>query len=147
MKRKVNAPIRELLRVFEFCSDEMTYYLNIETGKVAMYSNLSGGFDEDGNEIKNSNAFASKKYVEISGTHSYEVFRDMERFVVTVQSPGLKKKLTAVLREKGAYRRFKEVLSTYEDTRNRWFGFRKNCLLDRIHEWLEENGLDLLEHE
>lgn len=144
MKRKVNAPIRELLRAFEFCSDEMTYYLNIQTGKVAMYSNLSGGFDEEGNEIKDSHAFASKKYVEISGTHSYEVFRDMERFVESVKSPQLKEKLKAVLREKGAYRRFKELLTTYPDAQNQWLSFRKKCLLDRIHEWLEENDLELL---
>jgi len=147
MKRKVNAPIRELLRVFEFCSDEMTYYLNIETGKVAMYSNLSGGFDEEGNEITDSHAFASKKYVEISGTHSYEVFRDMERFVESVQSPELKGKLTAVLREKGAYRHFKELLSTYSEVQTQWLSFRKKCLLDRIHNWLEENDLELLEHD
>lgn len=146
MKRKVNAPIRELLRVFEFCSDEMTYYLNIQTGKVAMYSNLSGGFDEKGDEIKDSHAFASKKYVEISGTHSYEVFRDMERFVESVQSPELKEKLKAVLREKGAYRHFKELLSAYPDTQTQWLSFRKKCLLDRIHDWLEENDLELLDH-
>lgn len=146
MKRKVAAPLRELLRVFEFCSDEMTYYLNIETGKVAMYSNLSGGFDEDGNEIGNKNAFASSKYVEISGTHSYEVFRDMERFVETVLNPALKEKLATLFKERGALRRFKELLSNYPEEQNNWLTFRKNCLLERIYEWLKDNDLEL-EHE
>jgi hypothetical protein len=146
MKRKVAAPLRELLRVFEFCSDEMTYYLNIETGKVAMYSNLSGGFDEDGNEIGNKNAFASSKYVEISGTHSYEVFRDMERFVEMVLNPALKEKLATLFKERGALRRFKELLSNYPEEQNNWLTFRKNCLLERIYEWLKDNDLEL-EHE
>ena len=146
MKRKVVAPIRELLRVFEFCSDEMTYYLNIETGKVAMYSNLSGGFDEDGNEIEDKNAFASGKYVEISGTHSYEVFRDMERFVETLRDSTLQEKLTGIFKERGAFRRFKELLSNYPEEQSNWLTFRKKCLLDRIYNWLEENDLEL-EHE
>lgn len=146
MKRKVVASIRELLRVFEFCSDEMTYYLNIETGKVAMYSNLSGGFDEKGNEIENKNAFASNKYVEISGTHSYEVFRDMERFVETVQDSTLQEKLAAVFKERGAIRRFKELLSNHTKEQSDWLTFRKKCLLERIYNWLEENELEL-EHE
>lgn len=144
MKRKVNVPIRELLRVFEFSSDEMTYYLNIETGKVAMYSNLSGGFDEDGNEIKDKHAFASKRYVEISGTHSYEVFRDMEKFVEGIQTSSLKEKLTAVLRERGAFRRFKETLSDYPEEQKQWLSFRKKCLLQRIYDWSEENDLELI---
>lgn len=146
MKRKINAPIRELLRVFEFSSDEMTYYLNIETGKVAMYSNLSGGFDEEGNEIKDKHAFASKKYVEISGTHSYEVFRDMERFVEELKNSHLQEKLKAVLKERGAFRRFKEMLSNYPEEQKNWLSFRKKCLLKRIYDWLDENDLEL-EHE
>ncbi|MCK5057214.1 MAG: hypothetical protein KAT34_11200 [Candidatus Aminicenantes bacterium] len=143
MKRKVVAPLRELLRVFEFCSDEMTYYLNIETGKVAMYSNLSGGFDEKGNEIKNKNVFASNNYVEISGTHSYEVFRDMERFAERMQNLALKEKLEAVFKERGAFRRFKGLLANYPEEQINWLTFRKKCLLERIYEWLDDNDLEL----
>ncbi len=143
MSRRVDVPIRELLRVFEFSSDEMTYYLNIETGKVAMYSNLSGGFDECGNEIKDRHAFASKKYVEISGTHSYEVFRDMERFIETLENPPLKEKLSALLKGRGAFRNFKELLANHQEEQNQWLNFRKKCLLQRIYDWLNDNDLEL----
>ncbi|MCK4761269.1 MAG: hypothetical protein KAW12_03655 [Candidatus Aminicenantes bacterium] len=143
MKRTVHAPISELLRVFEFSSDEMTYYLNIETGKFAMYSNLSGGFDEDGNEMKGSNVFADEKYVEISGTHSYEIFRDMERFVASISDSPLKTQLTQSLRERGAFRRFKEELMSHLLEQERWLRFRKECMLQRVHDWLEENDLEL----
>lgn len=143
MKRIVHAPISKLLRVFEFSSDEMTYYLNIETGKVAMYSNLSGGFDEDGNEIKGSNAFADEKYVEISGTHSYEIFRDMEGFVESIAEASLKLKLTQILKARGAFRAFKEELMHHPLEQERWLRFRKECMLQRVHDWLEENDLEL----
>jgi len=121
----------------------MTYYLNIETGKVAMYSNLSGGFDECGNEIKDRNAFASKKYIEISGTRSYEVFRDMERFVDALKNLPLKEKLTTILKGKGAFRHFKELLANHPEEQNQWLDFRKKCLLQRIYDWLNENNLEM----
>ena len=101
------------------------------------------GFDENGNEIENKNAFASSKYVEISGTHSYEVFRDMERFVERVENSDLKEKLTAVFKERGAIRRFKESLSNFPKEQSDWLSFRKKCLLDRIYNWLDENDLEL----
>ncbi len=146
MKRKVNASLEELMRVFEFSSDDMTHYLNIENGKVAMYSNLSGGFDEEGNEIKDSDAFADDRYVEITGMHPYEAFRDMEQFVETLPDSFLKKKLTAVLKGRSAFHRFKEVLAAHSKEKQLWLSFKKECVLKRVYDWLEENELEL-EHD
>lgn len=146
MKRRVNITLDELTQVFEFSSDEMTHYLNIETGKVAMYSNLTGGFDEHGEEIKNANAFADHKYIEIWGIHPYEVFRDMENFVETLSDTLLKGKLKTILKGRSAFHHFKEELAKHPDEHQRWLVFKKECCLKRIYDWLEENDLEM-EHD
>jgi len=143
MKRRVNITLDELTQVFEFSSDEMTHYLNIETGKVAMYSNLTGGFDEHGEEIKNANAFADPKYVEIWGIHPYEVFRDMENFVETLADGLLKERLKAILTARSAFHRFKEELTKNPGEHQRWLVFKKECCLKRIYDWLDDNDLEI----
>ena len=145
MKREVKCSLDDLVNVFEFSSDEMTHYLNIETGRVAVYSNLSGGFDEEGNEIKNANAFDDDRYVEIVGMDPYEAILDMERFIETLSESKLKRNLKIVLRGKSSFRRFGRVLSSYPDEERNWANFRKERMLKRIYGWLEENDLELFQ--
>jgi len=59
-KKKIHTPIARLMEVFDLGSDEVTHYLDIESGKLAIHSNISGAFDEDGNEIKGTNPFHNK---------------------------------------------------------------------------------------
>lgn len=144
-KRKIKISLEKLKEAFNFSSDDVTHYLNVEKGKIAMHSNFGGAFDEDGNEIHESNPFYKKVYIEIPGILYYEAYRDMERFTESLKDQNIKKKLKKAISSKGAFRLFTYVLMDHHDTREAWFRFQEECVRQRIFDWLEENGLELEE--
>lgn len=144
-KIKIKTPMSKLIEVFGINSDEVTHYLNIENGKIAIHSNICGAFDEDGNEIKRENPFASKKYLELPGFLSYEAFMDMERFTETVTDEQAQNKLIKVLSGKNPIQRFYKILESNPDLDKEWHRYRENCLRLRIIDWLNDNNLQLVE--
>lgn len=137
--------MEELIEVFNFSSDDMTHYLNMVSGKIAMYSNLSGGFDEDGNEIQDAHVFQDDKYIEITGMHAYESYRDMEKFNSQQEESELKEQLIQAVNNKGPFKRFREVLDRHPEASQKWQGFKRECVIQRIYLWLDENNLVLEE--
>ena len=43
---------------------------------------------------------------------------------------------------RGAFRRFKDVLADYPAERERWFGFRDECLRQAMDEWLADHDIE-----
>ena len=99
--------------------------------------------DENGNEIKEKNPFAGKKYVEIPGVMSYEAFRDMEHFVQTIEDPKMRRRLEKILDGKGPFQQFVKYLSNHPEEKARWEKYKKDCIKKRALEWLKENNLSL----
>ncbi len=144
-KKKIRISFQKLKEAFNFSSDDVTHYLNIKKGSIAMHSNFSGAFDEDGNEICEPNPFYKNIYVEIPGILYYEAYRDMERFAEQVKDENIQKKLKKAINNKGAFRLFTYVLMDYPEERENWFKFQEECVRNRIFDWLEENNLELEE--
>ena len=69
----------------------------------------------------------------------------MERFIETVVHPALKERLQDSIVGKGAFRRFKDVISRFPDERKRWFAFRDVLLHRHILDWLKESKLEVSE--
>ena len=143
-KRKINTSMVTLMEIFGISSDELTYYLNSETGKIAIHSNLSGAFDENGNEIKEKNPFAGKKYIEIPGILSYEAFKDMERFSETIVNEEIQQKLHTALHKKNPIRLFYRLLDENPQVDKEWTDYRDNCIRLRVLSWLNDNNLELV---
>ena len=144
-KKKIRISFQKLKEAFNFSSDDVTHYLNIKKGRIAMHSNFSGAFDEDGNEICEPNPFYKNIYIEIPGILYYEAYRDMERFAEQVKDEDIQKKLRKAINSKGAFRLFTYVLMDYPEERENWFKFQEECVRNRIFDWLEENNLELEE--
>ncbi len=142
-KKKIHTPIANLMEVFDLGSDEVTHYLDIESGKLAIHSNISGAFDEDGNEIKGTNPFHNKKYIEIPGIYAYEAFLDMGRFADTVKDQELGQRLHTRLNSRNPVTRFKKLLAESPREEKRWELYRNNAIRKRVLGWLAENGLEL----
>lgn len=69
----------------------------------------------------------------------------MEDFILTVKNEDLKEMLEAAIQGKGAFRRFKEVLSQDQNERERWFAFKHKMEKQRITDWLEGVGIEPVE--
>jgi hypothetical protein len=77
-------------------------------------------------------------YVECVG--SRQGYRDMERFIATVEDPAIVDRLDIAIRGRGAFRRFKDVLSRWPEELQRYFLFSSERQLGRARSWLAAEG-------
>jgi hypothetical protein len=77
-------------------------------------------------------------YVECVGSH--DGFRDMERFIATLEDPAIVDRLEIAISGKGAFRRFKDVLSRWPEELQRYFLFINERQVGRARAWLAEAG-------
>jgi len=77
-----------------------------------------------------------ERYVRIPERHSPEAHQVMLEFLETVEEPILKGELAHALDGKGAFRRFKDVLSYHPKERKKWHGHNARAMKKVITEWL-----------
>ena len=82
------------------------------------------------------------RYLRVPTAESRESYRDMERFIETVQSERLQNRLWRAIEGRGAFRRFRDMLSEHDTERQRWFDFRDRRLAERVTDWLEVKGIE-----
>ncbi|RPI29937.1 MAG: hypothetical protein EHM70_15165 [Chloroflexota bacterium] len=85
------------------------------------------------------------RIIKIPTQDSREGYRDMERFIATVNDPRLRDRLDRAISGRGAFRYFNDVLRDYPAERERWFEFKKNQVYVRMRDWLESEDISPLE--
>ena len=173
-RRRLAVDLEELATAFENGFPDLSYYLDSETGTVAMvseetrsnleriYAELDTGVDLDDVSVAEAiwqrdvadwerealeeadrveRGFGTR-YVAVPRDDTHEAYRDMEDFIATVTDERLRGRLAGAIEERGAFGRFKRVLSDHDEERERWFAFRDARLRDRIVAWLEGEGIE-----
>jgi hypothetical protein len=84
-------------------------------------------------------------FLRIDPIPSREQYRMMERFIATVVHQELKERLQDSIVGKGAFRRFKDVVTQYADERKRWFTFRDVLAHQFILDWVKQHKLEPVE--
>ncbi|MEW6409233.1 MAG: UPF0158 family protein [Nitrospirota bacterium] len=87
----------------------------------------------------------TRRYVEIPRKPSYEAYNLMVEFASSVKDSNLREKLDIALDSKGAFRRFKNVLSDYPKEEKRWFAFKDERMRHEVIEWLNSIGIEPIE--
>ncbi len=141
VKRKVSVDFDMLCSAFDDASDEHFYFLNLDTGEVEM--EMDECLDDDEREALDEK-FDSDKYLRVPTADSFESYHDMEHFVGTVEDENLVEKLAIALDGRGAFRRFRNVLLKYPGELDRWYRFEADRLGDRVMQWLEGEGIEIL---
>jgi hypothetical protein len=77
-------------------------------------------------------------YVDQQGSH--DGYRDMERFIATVTDPEIADRLEIAINGKGAFRRFKDVLSRWPEEFGRYVMLRDERQRGRARAWLAAEG-------
>ena len=85
------------------------------------------------------------RYIPIPPTRSYEGYTEMVDFIETVSNRNLQRNLQRAISGRGAFRYFKDVLTDYPKERQRWFEFQAERMRQRVQDWLEEKGIELIE--
>jgi hypothetical protein len=85
------------------------------------------------------------RYERIPKAEPHEGYEDMEDFIATVEDEHLAELLEVSVDGKGAFRRFKDVLTRYPEERERWFRFKDERMEQRASEWLDDVGISPIE--
>src|SRR2546425_438923 len=107
----------ELEAAFESHAPDVKSWLHKSTGELVTMTN-------DSDEAVRARTEADPSWVSVEPVPSREQYRMMERFIETVIHPALKDRLQDSIVGKGAFRRFKDVISRFPDECKRWFAFR-----------------------
>ncbi len=132
-------PIRwdDLTAAFENNAPDIHSYLNLHTGHVLRIVDGTPGSDD-----ALTRAATDPEWLVVDPVSSRDQYRWMERFIATVDEAELRDRLTAAIDGKGAFRRFKDVLLSFPDERERWFQFRTDLLKVEIDAWLKSHDLE-----
>jgi hypothetical protein len=170
-KRSLRVNLEDLKGAFDSAFDEMGHYLDLETGDVILITEedrrqleaLLEATDAETIEAVNEaiqnddipegekdslyNAAQvefgyNSRFIEIPQADSQPGYEDMEAFIEMVSSRHLRELLQVAIQGKGAFRRFKDVLATYPQERERWFRFHDERLHQRVLDWLEMEGIN-----
>jgi len=87
----------------------------------------------------------SGRFVDIPRKPSYEAYNLMVEFASSVTNKHLREKLEIALDGKGAFSRFKKVISDYPDEEKRWFAFKDKRMREEVIEWLNDLGIETIE--
>ena len=106
--------------------DEQSSYLNLRTGKVELTANETIGSDVGLSEEEVETGFAEGYLIPIEPLSSQTEYRWMADFAETVADRRLREMLDLALDGRGAFRRFKAVLSDYRSNASAGLHFAKN---------------------
>ena len=124
---------------FENNAPEVHSYLHLVTGDVLRV--VDGVADPQ----MHARIAADQGYLRVDPVSSREQYRWMERFIPMVEDDELRGKLSQAIDGKGAFRRFKDVLMSHAEERERWFGYRSERLKTFMDAWLAAHSLRPIE--
>lgn len=138
-KKKRQSPVRwdDLTAAFENNAPDVHSFLNVTTGHVLRVVDGSPGADEILARVSRD-----PDSIVVEPVSSRDQYRWMERFIETTEDAELRDRLTAAIDGKGAFRRFKDVLLSYPDERERWFQFRQDLLKVEMDGWLASLNIE-----
>ena len=145
--RKGSVDLADLCGDFEDCRVDHRYYLDLEADELFHVSDEFMDEEEKEKLEEMIGESLGERYLAIPQASSEESYEDMLDFVETVEDTGLREKLYIALDGRGAFRRFRDVLSFYPEEQKKWFKFKDERLTERVDEWLELEGIVLAEGE
>ena len=140
-KEELDVPVawEALEDAFENNAPEVHSYLHFDTGEVIRI--VDGVADPS----MHARILGDSRYLRIDPVSSREQYRWMERFIATVESEELRRRLNISIDGKGAFRRFKDALVSNPVDRERWFAFRSERLRSCMDSWLTAHGIHSVE--
>ena len=138
---KVSVNLDELCDANEMNSDEISHYLDVNTGEILMRMDplLTGYKDEDLEEELED----EERYLELPTIASRDAYGLMVDFVETVPSTELQDRLNTALNGRKPFRTFKDVLFDFPEDRENWFKFERETHRREILKWLEDESITI----
>jgi hypothetical protein len=144
--------LSDLIEGMDFQSDERSSFLNLTTGEVVSITDEElraaehNAPLEDCPEWQHDAIRIAKDIVETDHyrplpdrfeIHEYSI---MERFCLSVDDDDIRDDLSAAIRGRGAFRRFKDRIQAYGMAED-WYHYRDEALREIAMAWCEEHGI------
>lgn len=167
---KLQIDLADLQGFFEDDSEDISAYLDSETGEIFSYENYHENTLEEllTNEDTLESVLATIKSAPYLGTtervvlvnvakvhqdksnryrlipkrDSRDTYQDMQEFAFALKDAQTRERLMSALQGKGAFRRFKDALLDYPNIRDRWLDFESTRARLRIEDWLESEDIE-----
>jgi hypothetical protein len=152
--------ISDLIQVLEFDSDEYGNWVDLQTGSVVRLAHsLISAIEEGDEEALESMADWEKEEVEIakvivadSGERfvdapdkfDFHEYRQMERFIGTVEDSAAAEQLWRAIKGNGAFRYFKDTASRL-GVLKQWYQYHDNALKEFVRDWAEAHQIPIVD--
>ena len=150
--------ISDLIDALEFSSDEHGSWVDLETGSVVHVQNhlisaVEGGDEEaleslaewEKEEVEIAKAVAAdsgKRFVDAPGKFDFHEYRQMERFIGTVEDGAAAEQLWRAIKGNGAFRYFKDTARRL-GLLERWYQYRDSALEEFVRDWAEAHQIPI----
>lgn len=125
--------LSELCHALEDHSGEMSWWLDPRTGELHLLGDSMWDGEEVGRDFE-----PPARFRRVEPLDSRESYGDLEDFTARVRDPRARELLERAIAGRGAFRRFKDVLTEFPDLRVAWFKFHDARTERRAIEWLRD---------
>lgn len=154
----ISVKLSDVIEGMEFQSDEMTSYLNKETGGVVCVTDdefcaaddpseeYSFDLDEEHIEIAVDilEDVKEMKYIPLPSKFDINDYRIMEKFCLSIADEKTSDTLYKAIKGKGAFRRFRDSIQKL-DVEDEWFKYRDDTIKSIAIDWCIENYIKYIE--
>ena len=127
---------------------ECIYYLDTTTGKIVIDNGYGDPMDIDGNFLyldgySIEEFVDNNRFIRLSSNDNCHDYRDMQVFINEIESIWLRNKLENIVYTYKVFQRFKDIVEG-EAEKYGWFDFRSKQLEKRILQWLDSQGIEVI---
>jgi hypothetical protein len=152
--------LSELIEVLELDSDEYTNRVDLRNGSVVRLPNSLLNAAEEGDEealdrlgdwekeeVEIAKAIAAdsgERFVAAPDKFDFHEYRQMERFIGTVENAEAAEQLWRAIKGKGAFRYFKDTASRL-GLLKQWYQYRDDTMKQYVVEWAEAHSVPFVD--
>jgi hypothetical protein len=149
--------LKSVVEEMDVLGDEMTAYINKQTGELFTVSEEEARLIETRNEDnefvpewqkemlpKVREVLESNDFVPLPDKFEIHEYAIMERFCLSLPDEALRVELLHGIRGRGAFRRFKDAIHD-KDIQDDWYSFREQALKRVAADFLDSEGIAYLD--
>ena len=133
----------QLEALWEELPEEDSYPLAALETLLSQHDELPDWQKEELRNAARVEAVGSSRYLDVD-PEPYSDYRDMERFILTLEDERLANRLEAAIRGRGAFRRFKALVARTPWLQQAWYDFQARRIEARVQEWLDSAGIEAI---
>jgi len=138
-------PLKQVIQAIEEANEIFTSFWDTKTGKTVYLADpLMTDLTEEDKALAAEMENTPERFLRFPTKDEIHQYRMMENFIDRLSSGKVQEELTYAIREKGAFRRFKQSVR-YHGLEQRWYDYLTEAYRELAIRWCAEEGLEYTE--